>query len=137
MRSKEVEDSINKTKQMQEAIKERGERFCFYDVKSAIIGYEILGITLNYISGLEEKCLNQTSIIANHINQSIEKDRKHQKELADLNEGWKQVIRDKINELEEQSEIQLQKNEGSLDYQIRQYNYTNCKITVLKELLGE
>lgn len=45
------------------------------------------------------------------------------------------VIQNKIDELKEKGKHIP--NKGSLDYQIRQYNYIGCKIDILQELLEE
>ncbi len=46
----------------------------------------------------------------------------------------KDKVIEKIDELEEKRK---HISEGSLDYQLRQYNYIGCKIDILKELLKE
>ena len=54
MRSKEEEDAIDKTNQLQQAIKEKGKKFVFYDNENAVIGYECLKTALSYIETLEQ-----------------------------------------------------------------------------------
>lgn len=54
MRSKEVEEAIDKTKQLKQGIKEKGKDFRFYDNENAVIGYECLKTALNYIEELEK-----------------------------------------------------------------------------------
>ena len=66
MRTKEVEDAIDKTNQLQQAIKEKGKKFCFYDNENAVIGYECLKTLLAYISVLEKEneynCISKDKI---------------------------------------------------------------------------
>lgn len=125
MRSKEVEEAINKTKQLKQFIKEKGKDFCFYDNENAVIGYECLNVVLNYISEIEKENADAKEYADDVW-------RKQEELRVKLEEQYinKQVIRDKIEVLRKK---QL--------YEYDNYGYTEdyyrleSMISPLKEIL--
>lgn len=109
--SKEVEEAINKARQLQQFIKEKGKDFCFYDNENVVIGYGCLTTALGYVKELEKE---RDGIYADY---------------QDLGKAYydsipKQVIKDKIEN--------LKSYKGMVMYE--KYNY-EAIIRHLEELL--
>lgn len=117
MRSKEVEEAIDKTKQLQQFIKEKGKDFCFYDNENAVIGYECLKIVLNHIEELEKD--------------NIKWKGKYHLLSRKIDVTPNQVIRDKIEVL-----ARGKNSDWNNEYFI-EGRKKEAQIQVLKELLGE
>lgn len=88
---------------------------------------------LSYISELEEKVENymklSASSLARGLNESIKNKEKNKTDLELLNEGWKQIIRDKIKEIE--------KNPNNPYQKVMASQIDASLISCLKELLDE
>jgi hypothetical protein len=116
MRTKKVEEAINRTQQLKQFIKERGKEFSFYDNENSVIAYESLETLLAYIEKLEKQEDRDYTTI-------------YIKGVADKDGVWRDKIRDKIKEIEEKRAKTTCADE--------KFFLLLWQADILKEILGE